>query len=207
MTPITAPDGAIFALICLSISAPLVVGEDAELWLREQFLIDDTPGGVTELTPRGQAYLDMILATPLPVKIERWGDPRGIDAPPPAAPALDPVTIATAVALALKGNAVQVAPQRPAPAHPAAKPVTVVTTIPPGYLDVPDHWKALPAGQWPSELRNDADVRVIYRDGRVSAPRPAQAIIWLHTGGNDDVMAYSPTGNDTMIPVNSRPIN
>jgi hypothetical protein len=203
MSMINAPDGAIFALLAIVNAAPIVPDEDAELWLREQFLIEDSPGGVTALTSRGAAFVRILYSTPLPVKVERWDDPREQPAPPPpAATPFDAKAFADVIAAALAGAvrpaSLAAAPvARPAP--PGARDPEIVTSIPPGYILVPEHFKTIPPGQWPAELAPDADVKVIYRDGRVSVPRAAQSIIWLHKDHPDDVMAYMQMGNDTMI--------
>lgn len=218
MTLIVAPDGAIFALLAIASAAPIVPDEAAELWLREQSLIEDTPHGVTALTSRGAAFVRIINSTPLPVKVERWDDPREQAQPaPPAPPAVfDPLALGIAIATALRSTgaptpaAVLSQPATPRPAPQGARPVTVVTSIPPGYREVPEAWTRIPAGQWPGELRPDADVVVIYRDGRVSAPRAAQSIIWQHreAHANDDPIAFRETGNDTMRSVtSSAPVN
>jgi hypothetical protein len=199
MSMILAPNGAIFALLAIAASAPIVPDDVAETWLREQFLIDDTPAGVTELTSRGAAFLRMVNSTPLPVKVERWDDPRGADAPPPAPPKSDAEKLIAGLAelLAARPAPAAAAPaSRLAPAQPLA-----TVTIPPDFRPVDPFWADLPLGQWPSSLRPDSDVITLWRDGRVNKPKAVQSVIWSRRDKPDDVIAYKLLDNDTIIAV------
>lgn len=203
MTLITAPQPAIFALLAIAASAPIVPDEDAETWLKEQALLEYSPDGSTlELSGRGRAFVSMLASTPLPVRVERWDDPRGeVAMPAPAPQQSEADKLITALTSLLTTNRPMPASIAAPVARPAAAPApasTVVTTIPPGYQAVPAEWTTTPIGQWPAGLPSDGEVVTIWRDGRVTKPKAVQAVIWLHRDKPDDVVAYRMLDTDTM---------
>lgn len=189
---------AILALLALDMGVPIVPDEYAEQWLRDADLVADDDAGIAAVTPKGRAWLNLLIATPLPVKIERWGDPRADGAPaaPPApAPALDAGVLAAAIvkAAALVGQPVGVVapPARPQSTGPAPGDVFEVPT---GYN--PNRFTNVPPGQLPHGMQRDWELEVIWRDGH---PRRmiAGTVIWRHTGKKDDVMAYRLVPSDS----------
>lgn len=201
----TLPISAIFALLAIQSRAPLAPDPDSETLLSDADLVAyNGDGSMLELTGKGTAFCRMLEATPLPVRVERWDDPRGEAAP--AAPQV-PANGLADLAKLLLAAAGQTAIMAPAAAGRPAAPVTTMPPIPPGYSAVPEEWSALPVGQWPSVLRADHMVTVMWRDGRIKT-QPVQSTIWTHRGKIDDVIAYRlGDASDTMIPVISAPVN
>ena len=201
---ITAPDGAIFALLAIDAKAPIVPDDFAETWLQEHGLAAfSRDGSILEVTDKGRAFIRMIGATPLPVRVERWDDPRGAElaAPAPAAQPAADLLAGLAQLIAAAGARPAAAPV-PRPAQPAGPVV-----IPPGFTPVKDDWTRLPIGQWPAELPPDLDLMTMWRDGRMKKAA-VQSVIWLHRDKFDDVIAIKSMGNDTIIPVTSlTPVN
>lgn len=201
---ITAPDGAIFALLAIDAKAPIVPDDFAETWLQEHGLAAfSRDGSILEVTDKGRAFIRMIGATPLPVRVERWDDPRGAElaAPAPAAQPGADLLAGLAQLIAAAGARPAAAPV-PRPAQPAGPVV-----IPPGFTPVKDDWTRLPIGQWPAELPPDLDLMTMWRDGRMKKAA-VQSVIWLHRDKFDDVIAIKSMGNDTIIPVTSlTPVN
>lgn len=196
---ITAPDGAIFALLAIDAKAPIVPDDFAETWLQEHGLAAfSRDGSILEVTDKGRAFIRMIGATPLPVRVERWDDPRGAElaAPAPAAQPGADLLAGLAQLIAAAGARPAAAPV-PRPAQPAGPVV-----IPPGFTLVKDDWTRLPIGQWPAELPPDLDLMTMWRDGRMKKAA-VQSVIWLHRDKFDDVIAIKSMGNDTIIPVTS----
>ena len=62
----------------LDMGVPIVPDEYAEQWLRDADLVADDDAGIAAVTPKGRAWLNLLIATPLPVKIERWGDRKSV---------------------------------------------------------------------------------------------------------------------------------
>lgn len=194
MTIITAPQGAIFSLLAIAANAPLAPNEDAELWLHEQALLGHSvDGAVLQVTPRGYAFIAMLEATPLPVRVERWHDPRGNDAPPPPAPATD--ALATLVSLLT------------AAVRPGAMPAVTLPSPPPrapaltASAELPAGWTAntftdLPPGQIPVILQRDHEIMVLRRDGR-RVINFAGTVIFKHNGKPEDVLGWIRTGDPT----------
>lgn len=197
MTIILAPDGAIFALLAIAAGAPLAPNEEAETWLQEQTLIGySIDGSVLEVTGRGRAFIGMINSTPLPVRVERWDDPRAVDAPPPppAAPGFDLAGLATMFAALAKGAAPQAQAAAPAPRTPGAVSATV--DLPHGWT--PNNFTDLPPGQIPPTLQRDTEIYLMRRDGRKIILH-AGAVIFKHTNSRDDVMGWTVNASDSMI--------
>lgn len=202
---------AIFALLAIDARAPIVPNEDAEQAVIAAALADySRDGSVLELTDRGRAFLRMLEATPLPVRVERWDDPReqsnannanksaNIDANMMAS------TMASMFAMFAKAGAAPLpAAMTPLPGQPghvsaARTPApTVVTSIPPGFTPVKPEWANMPDGQWPAELPHDAEITTLWRDGRVRKVSAVQAVRWRHIDNFDDVLAYRLTGDPT----------
>ena len=209
---ITAPDGAIFALLAIDAKAPIVPDDFAETWLQEHGLAAfSRDGSILEVTDKGRAFIRMIGATPLPVRVERWDDPRGAELAAPA-PAAQPGADLLAGLAQLIAAASKVAPQSAADRYvaaerPPAQPAGPVV-IPPGFTPVKEEWTRLPFGQWPAELPPDLDVMTMWRDGRIKKGVAVQSVIWTHRDKFDDVIAIKSMGNDTIIPVTSlTPVN
>lgn len=194
-----APAGAILALLALDLGVPVNADEFAETWLRDSDLVVDDAAAMPQITGKGRAWIALLRATPLPVKIERWGDPRG-DAVIPAAPApaFDAVALAAAVAQAVGAVIRPIATAAPSANRPASAPADGFE-IPPGFN--PNRYTDLPPGQLPNGLQRDWEIEVIWRDGH---PRKmfAGSVIWKHTGKKDDVMAFRviPGGDATTSP-------
>lgn len=121
------------------------------------------------LSDRGRAYLDMILATPLPV--QQWIDPRSalLSINNPGRHEATPSSVMK-----------KLAPQEQ-PFLPSGF-VTWTGADPKGpNLNLP-----------PQAMK--PDVIVIWRDGKTRKGRPHQGAIssfnWAHTGGNDDICGW-----------------
>lgn len=174
----TAPDGAILTVMCIAARVPPPNDEAVDRWLVQNELVGLNAGGVVDLTERGRAWIDMISATPMPVAVAKWGDPR------------------------VNHQWVEVAPQAPASgaARPGAAPVprTVAAPpagIPPGFIL--NAWTELPAGQMPPipGLARDTELEVIFEHGKTDSrggypKRFAGQVIYKAMGKGDDVVAF-----------------
>lgn len=202
-SPIVAPSGVIAVFLGIINHTSLMENQEAEDWLTANDLIGYGADQVLAATPKGQAWASMIYATPLPVQVSQWSDPRGATAPvPAAAPDVLGQLVAAIAALA---------PKLPA-AAPASKPQSMTSIARelaaapldplPGFR--PNEWTTLAVGQAPPGMQRDDRVIVQMRSGRVMGERPsmmASQIIWQHRESPDDVIYYRLLDRDDGISV------
>jgi hypothetical protein len=144
-------------------------------WLLEEGIVEDV-GEEGELhfslTGRGVAWLEMILATPLPV--QQWSDPRSgeaakADTADRFLAAIEKLADRPApVARRTTGGHVPKLPNDFIPWSGGDNPL-----VPPTGSTTPMH-----------------DVIVAYSSGKVSKKMPAQSVVWQHKGGDFDVIGY-----------------
>lgn len=194
--PTVAPKGAILALLAIDAHAD-VSGDlqEATDWLLTFGLIGPDDAMITALTDKGRAWLDLILATPLPVQLAVWGDPRA--------------ERSTMVSLADVAAMIRSAPPAAAPVAPtgmtdlerlriASTAQTDVFVLPAGFN--PNRYGNLKPGELPAGMKRDDDLEVIHRRRRrnkagdvVNVRLPAQAVIFTLDPAvekPDDVLAY-----------------
>jgi len=181
MTANTTPAGAILYLLAVDVGAPLPIEEVLEAWLLEQELVELNDAGIVTLSERGTIWRDMILETPPPVAVARWGDPRQF---PP---------LGSVVQTKLYSGASDAppAPQHPAPGAvlpaPAPVPAGDGFVIPPGFN--PNRWPNEKPGFMPPGLAPGDELMVLWRDGRARKMFTA-SIVWTQGGASTDVMAW-----------------
>jgi hypothetical protein len=204
--PTLAPNHrAITALIGISDGTNSVPDQEAEDWLVTNGLIRSEDDGVIVVTPRGNAWLGMLAATPLPVQVTQWSDPRGGDAPKQSGDS-ELVRMLRDVLV----NAVQ---RAPAPARPVSQadqyvrkqqPLATEGVVDrlPGFRD--NEFTTLPPGQTPPTMQRDDRVVVQRRSGKVDGERAvllAGSVIWKwgDEPHGDDVLFYRTLPRDDGI--------
>lgn len=194
--PIAAPDGVVAHLLAFADGAATSPNDEAEAWLEANGLIARDPAtGVLVLTARGSAWGGMILATPLPVEVHQWADPRDGKGAPQKGGDYSELVDALRMAIAGAGQRTVLAPTaRPggAPSAPAAIAPADGVQILPGFSA--NNYTATEKGQAPAGLQRDTDVIIQLASGRVlgeKRPLMASQVIWQITGNpNSDVLAY-----------------
>lgn len=184
-----APTGAILTLLAIAERAAVPADEAVDAWLATNELVGPNEGGIIDLTERGRVWLGMIMATPLPVPIARWGDPRAT------------VTINPALF-----------PPKPEVARPAGRVAgddfTAIDysprppTIPPGFTA--NTFGDLEIGKLPPGLQRDTELEVVLanghkdRNGRYLKLFAGQ-VIFKRQGKVDDVIAYRVIPGETLL--------
>lgn len=182
------------AFLAIAEGAAVVVDEAAEEWLIAQGLLERNAAGMIEVTAKGSAWGGMLVATPLPVEVSRWGDPRESTLSKAA-----PVTIDDLATL-LRNIIPPVSAQ--APGRSTSRPPNTAAPMPteggaveplPGFRA--NEWTTLQPGQAPPGLQRDDAVVVQMRSGRVMGEKPklmASQVIWKWRDEPhpDDVLYY-----------------
>lgn len=178
--PLSAP------LIALAISqrVAFLPDPDADAWFTANELVGPDAGGVLALTERGQVWVNMLVETPLPVAVARWGDPR--KAPGESAAALQIVDT-------FRRNMPSIGDMETIGERRANKSFSDI--VPPGFTPN-SHTDTLP-GQVPPGMQRDTELEVVFRNGRVDKRGQhvkmfAAQVPWQRVGPDipDAVIAY-----------------